>query len=67
MNDADQSRVIHRQDYHAVLLQEAQRLGVDIRLNANVTDLDFKAAEVILADGEKLKGDVVVGADGGRT
>ncbi|RDW94229.1 uncharacterized protein DSM5745_01551 [Aspergillus mulundensis] len=56
--------IIHRQDFHQVLLDEAGRLGVEIRLNAEVTDVVFDAPEVILASGERVAGDVIVGADG---
>ena len=62
---ANSSRVIHRQDYHAILLEEAARLGVEIKLNADVAKLDFEKTEVILSDGEVIQGDVIVGADGG--
>jgi salicylate hydroxylase len=57
-------RVIHRQDYHAILLEEAQRLGAEIKLNSDVVKLNFDRTEVILSDGQVLKGDVIVGADG---
>ncbi|KAJ9608062.1 hypothetical protein H2200_007050 [Cladophialophora chaetospira] len=56
--------LIHRHDYHAILLKEAQRLGAQIRLNADVTKLDFDRTEAILSDGDIIKGDVIVGADG---
>lgn len=58
------ARVIHRQDYHAILLHEAERLGAEIKLNADVANLDFEKTEAILADGTVFKGDVIVGADG---
>ncbi|OQU96439.1 FAD binding domain-containing protein [Cladophialophora immunda] len=56
--------VIHRQDYHAILLGEAKRLGAEVKLDANVTDLNFDRTEVILSDGEVIKADVIIGADG---
>ncbi|KAH0830981.1 3-hydroxybenzoate 6-hydroxylase 1 [Fonsecaea pedrosoi] len=56
--------VIHRQDYHAILLEEAKKLGTEIRLDANVTGLDFDRTEATLATGEVIKGDVIIGADG---
>jgi salicylate hydroxylase len=56
--------VIHRQDYHAILLEEAQRLGVAIKLDAEVVNLNFERTEVVLSGGEVIKGDVIVGADG---
>jgi hypothetical protein len=57
-------RVIHRQDYHTILLEEAQRLGAVIRLNADVAKLDFERTQAILSGGEVISGDVIVGADG---
>jgi len=55
--------VIHRHDYHSILLKEAKRLGVQIRLNADVTSLDFERTKLELAD-EEIQADVIVGADG---
>ncbi|KAI1628322.1 putative salicylate hydroxylase [Exophiala viscosa] len=56
--------VIHRADYHEVMLDEAKRLGVEIRLGCNVESLDFGHTEVVLDHGERLNADVIVGADG---
>ncbi|KAL5000603.1 hypothetical protein BDV10DRAFT_183373 [Aspergillus recurvatus] len=56
--------IIHRQDFHQVLFDEAVRLGVEIRLGAEVTDIIFETPEVGLAGGERVAGDVVIGADG---
>lgn len=56
--------MIHRADYHEVMLDEANRLGVEIRLGCNVDSLDFDHTEVVLDSGERLKADVIVGADG---
>ena len=57
-------RVVHRQDYHTILLEEAERLGAIIKLNADVAKLDFERTETVLSDGEVICGDVIVGADG---
>jgi hypothetical protein len=57
-------RVIHREDYHRVLLQEAERLETKIRLGANVTGINLEKGEITIGGQETLKGDVVVGADG---
>ncbi|KAL4973711.1 hypothetical protein BDW66DRAFT_161873 [Aspergillus desertorum] len=56
--------IIHRQDFHRVLLDEAVRLGVEIRLGAEATDIVLDTPEVILADGARVAGDVIIGADG---
>jgi salicylate hydroxylase len=58
------SRIIHRQDFYQLLFDEAIRLGVEIRLGAEVTDIAFGTAEVVLAGGERVTGDVIIGADG---
>lgn len=57
---------IHRADYQDVLLQEARRLGVGIRLGVDVIsiDCDTEQPAAILRDGQRLYADVVVGADG---
>ena len=57
-------RVIHREDYHSILLSEARRLGAQIRLDANVTDISLEETKVMLSGGEIIGGDVIVGADG---
>ncbi|KAJ5648325.1 hypothetical protein N7490_004697 [Penicillium lividum] len=51
-------------DYHQVLLEEAIRLGVKFQWGAAVVDILTDGPEVILDGGEKLSGDVVIGADG---
>ncbi|KAI9373413.1 hypothetical protein BJX61DRAFT_382516 [Aspergillus egyptiacus] len=60
--------IIHRQDFYQVLLEEAGRVGAEIRFGAEVTDVLFGLAgdgpEVLLAGGERVQGDVVIGADG---
>ncbi|KAJ5643811.1 uncharacterized protein N7484_006318, partial [Penicillium longicatenatum] len=56
--------IIHRADYHQVLLQEAIRLGVKFQWGAAVEHILIDGPEVILAGGERVSGDVVIGADG---
>jgi L-2-hydroxyglutarate oxidase LhgO len=61
--------VIHRADYQKVLVEESKRLGVTIRLNAGVVDVQHgndtgTETKVILKDGEVVAADVVIGADG---
>jgi 2-polyprenyl-6-methoxyphenol hydroxylase-like FAD-dependent oxidoreductase len=62
--DSQAFRVIHRHDYHAVLLKEARKLNVEIRLGVSVENIDFAQTLVQLGNGKVLKGDVIVGADG---
>lgn len=47
-----------------VLLEEAQRLGVQIQLGHDVETIDFDTPSVTLRNGEVHKADVVVGCDG---
>ncbi|OAG34856.1 hypothetical protein AYO21_10961 [Fonsecaea monophora] len=58
--------VIHRADYHSVLLDEVSRLGGKLQLNAEVVDVKASAEKpkVVLRTGEVIDADVVVGADG---
>ena len=55
---------IHRADLQRVLVARAKALGIELRLSAEVVDIDFTAAEVLLQGGEKLRGDLVLAADG---
>ncbi|EXJ74849.1 uncharacterized protein A1O5_01545 [Cladophialophora psammophila CBS 110553] len=58
--------VIHRADYHGVLLDEAVRLGGKLRLNAEAVDIkvSMENPHVVLQTGEIVDADVIVGADG---
>ncbi|KAK8127972.1 FAD/NAD(P)-binding domain-containing protein [Apiospora sp. TS-2023a] len=56
--------VIHRADYQRILVQEAQELGVTIRLGSHVQAVDFDLGSLTLASGEVITGDIIVGADG---
>lgn len=60
------SSVIHRADYQMLLLREAQDAGVDLRMGADVREIDVDSMEpsVLLKDGTRLFADVIVGADG---
>ncbi len=56
--------MVHRADYHAVLLAKATALGVDVRPNHRVDDYDWDAPAALLADGRRVAGDFLVVADG---
>lgn len=58
--------VIHRAEYHEMLLHEALRLGAEVRTNAEVVGVENESSGsvVTLACGETLRGDVTVAADG---
>ena len=55
---------VHRADLQRVLVARAKALGVEFRLAAEVVGIDFANAEVSLAGGEKVHGDLVMAADG---
>ena len=55
---------IHRADLQQVLVARAKALGVAFRLSAEVLDINLADAEVILAGGEKVCGDLILAADG---
>lgn len=55
---------IHRADYHRILLQEAERLGVTILLGSAVSDVDFDEPSVHVLGKPKFHADVILGADG---
>lgn len=60
--------LIHRADYQNCLYAHAQKEGVDVRLNSFVTKvIDSEAPSVVLASGEVLKADLIIGADGIRS
>ena len=59
--------LIHRADYFKVLVQEAERLGVKIRLNCAVTRIDCESELAVVISssaGVDIEADAVVGADG---
>ena len=59
--------VIHRADLHSVLLQKARSLGVLIRLNCDVTSINFFKPSIELSNGESFESDLILGADGERS
>ncbi|KAK7718935.1 hypothetical protein SLS63_010348 [Diaporthe eres] len=57
-------RVIHRADYHQVLLDAATTSGVEIRLGAPVKKINFEKTSVEVDGGQIMSANVIVGADG---
>ncbi|KAG8527881.1 uncharacterized protein KY384_006797 [Bacidia gigantensis] len=55
---------IHRADYHRILVEEATRLGVDLRLGSSVTSIDFEASSVQLRGKPSFHADLLLGCDG---
>ena len=58
--------VIHRARYHSLLLEEAVRLGTEVRLGCEVVDVQAQSSNTVvtLQDGQAVSGDVIIGADG---
>lgn len=61
---SDGNRVLHREDYHRVLMDQASRIGVRISLDSHVLSMSDDGKSVTLQNGKTLYADVVVGADG---
>ncbi|KAI4210889.1 MAG: hypothetical protein LQ351_006293 [Letrouitia transgressa] len=55
---------IHRADYHKILVEEAERLGVKILLGSMVSGINFEKPAVQLAEKPDFDVDVILGADG---
>jgi salicylate hydroxylase len=53
---------IHRADLHAELTKAARLAGVNLRTNAGAVATE--GATVVLANGERVVGEVIIGADG---
>ena len=60
----DYHRVLHRADYHRLLMEECERLQVNIRTDADVAEIDFHRTQVFLKGGEAITSDAIIGADG---
>ncbi|TFK48069.1 monooxygenase [Heliocybe sulcata] len=58
----------HRGELHTMLFEYAQSLGVEIRLGQDVSEYWETETEAgVISNGERVAGDVVVGADGVRS
>ncbi|KAI0756303.1 FAD/NAD(P)-binding domain-containing protein [Daedaleopsis nitida] len=51
-------------DLYDILYDAATSMGAQVQYRANVVSIDAEAPEVTLESGEKIGGDVIVGADG---
>ncbi|KAK1986445.1 hypothetical protein LZ30DRAFT_705733 [Colletotrichum cereale] len=56
--------VVHRADIHAVLWKTCKDLGVGLCLGMAVECIDFEDNIVRLEDGDDIRGDIIIGADG---
>ena len=66
LTDLDWARLFQHADLHGLLRSAAADLGANIRTSCTVTEVDPDDEEphVVLANGEVVKGDVIIGADG---
>lgn len=55
---------LHRVDLQVAMLDRAKQLGVKLRLNAKLVDVDFDRPSIRLESGEELHADLLVSADG---
>lgn len=55
---------LHRADLQRTMAGRLEQLGVDLRLGARVETVDIENASVILQNGDIVRGDVVLAADG---
>lgn len=66
MCSQDSKRVIHRADYQNLLLGEATDAGARLVKNAEVVNIESGETDdmVVLKDGRRFHGDMIIGADG---
>ena len=55
---------LHRADLQNAMVARAVALGAEILLNKRVEKVDGEKAKVVLADGEQIEADIILGADG---
>ena len=55
---------IHRADYHRILVDEAERLGIAMRLGCTVIGIDFDKGVVRMRDKADFQADLILGCDG---
>jgi salicylate hydroxylase len=55
-----------RTEYQKVLYDRAVELGVTVRLGCKIQEIDESVPSAKLDNGEVVKGDLIVGADGKR-
>ncbi len=55
---------IPRAKYQRLLYEAALEAGVEVRLSSRITSIDENAPNVLLASGEMIEGDIIIGADG---
>ncbi|RYP11133.1 hypothetical protein DL765_007882 [Monosporascus sp. GIB2] len=64
-NPVGKQNAIHHGDMQLALLARAKQLdNIEIRLGARVVDVDIGANAVLLSNGERVGGDLIIAADG---
>lgn len=56
--------LIHRADFHRILHERAIKLGVTVKTRCQVKSADPNVPSVTLYNGDTIKADIVIGADG---
>ncbi|TFK88025.1 FAD/NAD(P)-binding domain-containing protein [Polyporus arcularius HHB13444] len=56
--------MLSRADLYDILYDAAIKLGADVRFNSEVAEVDPQSRAVRLSSGERISGDVLIGADG---
>ncbi len=56
--------LIQHPDLHDIFCDAAIQLGADVRFKSEVVEVDTPGRAVTLSSGERLSGDVLIGADG---
>lgn len=59
--------LVHRADLHGGILEAAIEAGVGIHVASSVVSYDFENCEIEIQGGAKIKGDLLVCADGKQT
>lgn len=55
---------VYRPDYHTALLNAALKRGIEVKKGCLVTEYRPEEGSVVLENGEVIKGDLIVAADG---
>lgn len=55
---------LHRVDLQLALVERAKELGVQLRLGARLSSIDFDKPAIVLENGDQLEADLIVAADG---
>jgi salicylate hydroxylase len=58
---------VMRAEFQQIMYENALKLGVEIRLGCRIKDIDQSKPSLLLENGELLKADLIVGADGVRS